>query len=381
MADLNLLLTCIQGNQPASPPTTVYLKVGGTATGASCFSILTPCGTLQNAMNAAASVVQGVNVVTVSVQDVGPYVGGAFTYSSQRGGSLSSSNRGYPPLIVQGMGAPVVITEDPVTHCVICASNGFSMELINVDLQKGTNGGFMLLVAGYSQTILENSILDSFTNNVKPEGMIDAEVFGAVQLVGTLTVNGATGFMMEGEDNGQLLMDSPVTITCGPNYSQSQSFVFLNHSILDTESSPNSTYVGCPTSGIALQANGNSQWKRNSSSDDILAGNAYRIGNQDTIAPVFYSPSLTACTSGAIRSGSSNYSGWIEFTGTASGCDLNFGKPASFTSYFSAAPSCAFSANNTAVTGSIEAENFVEINGSFVNGTNVYYICAPFNGG
>jgi hypothetical protein len=353
------------------------VKVGGTATGASCFSPATPCGKLfPDAVNAGATVVQGVNPVTLAVADAGPYPGGALTYSSQRGGSLSSSNRGYPPFEIVGMGAPVVITEDPVTHCVICISNGTSAELVNVDLQKGTNGGFMLLVAGYSQVILENSILDSFTNNVAPEGMIDAEIFGTVQIVGSLTVNGATAFMAEGEDNGQLLLlDSSTVITCGPNYSNSQSFYFLNHSILDSEADIPVTYSGCPTSGVGLQANGSSQWKRNNANDN-MPGNTFRVNSADTIVPIVYTPNLTACTNGALRSGSSNYRGWIEFTGNTTICTLNFGKPASYTQYFFEQPACVF--GGAVPVTPFPSDNEVELNGTFSNGVNVEYICEPF---
>ena len=387
MANLNLLLSCVQGNQPPSPPTTVYVKLGGTATGASCFSPATPCGTIvPDAVNAAATVVQGINPVVISVADSGPYLGGVIAYASTGRGALTTSTRAFPWLEIIGTAAPVVIQENPAEpSCVICVPAYTSLYFNNVTLQKKTGttfSGFDILGYGMSNIRLTNVNIDNATSNVNVESMIDAASISSIEFSGSLTVNGGTALMAEAEDLAILIFDSGTTIVCGPNFSYTQAFFYINHSIINQEADPDPvTYSGCPTSGVAMQAVAGSQWKRDNATGDVLAGNVYRFDSASTVAPAFYVPSLGACVNGTLRGGSSNYKLEIEFSGPSTSCIVNFGKPASFTSYWLSEPSCTASSNNVAALETGRTINTVGVFGSFINDTEIFIHCDPFNGG
>lgn len=357
-------------------PANFYVATGGNGGSDSndCLSATVsgnhgPCLTVQHAFDIAFSYVES-TCPTINV--------GVGTFSTVGGVTISgpvacgaTGAQGGITLTLTGAGATTIL--DTSAACgTVETQGGAALKVRQMTLQNtgSCSGNAALWAQNNGYVIVGSGLVFGAASQ-----HMHAEAGGVIEVASPYTISGNASNHVAITTNGVILMDGE-TVTCSGVTAFSSAFALVQHGGVFQYIKPGGTdFSGCGSvtgqrfiaQGGTINMSGYTQvqtpWKTLPGNSD---GRIYEGGQFDPQPTT----TLTSCTNGSLQSGSSDSASVIGFGGSASTCTLVFSRT------LGAAPSCTAQATNAAALSVSVGTGNVVIQGSFVNGQNIYVNCS-----
>lgn len=324
-----------------------------------------PCLTFARVISAmahyASATTNGANYQTIHV--AGTITGGAFISGPPIGLGYGFQSG----VIIDGGGTATI--DDTTSNCgTVIASNGANVLVQNITITKSTGcaGGGAALYAQLNSTIRINT---GVTLGATTGPKIYSELNGAFE-ISSLHLTGNSTATAFAANNGMIIFDSGITITCDTSFTVSGAFYQATaQGIVEIA---NVTYSGC--SGISgrkyTAVYGGLVYVFDGVTSIPGDTVGYYYGGGQIVPPPV--PTLTSCTNGVIGTGSTDDQIHLGFAGNSSTCTITFANAKAI-----AAPICVASNSFDGVVTIGSTTSQVTVAGTFVNGETVYILCSP----